>query len=166
MSRVNEEGADAARGPALGTGTGSPRTGRVFTDLGVVMAGFGLLVGVAFPPVAVGLGVAPAQAFRPLFWGACLVAGLVVAAEQMAHLAPVYRVGARDTHPSDRETGQLVARHQLQLSVAMAAGERIKRRREANQVTERARKDDEHGRSPTLFASRVISIAVHRANEI
>ena len=78
MSRVNEEGADAARGPALGTGTGSPRTGRVFTDLGVVMAGFGLLVGVAFPPVAVGLGVAPAQAFRPLFWGACLVAGLVV----------------------------------------------------------------------------------------
>ncbi|MHB8619690.1 MAG: GGDEF domain-containing protein [Chloroflexota bacterium] len=50
----------------------------MFTDLAVAMAGLGLLVGLAFPPVAVGLGVSPAHAFRPSFMGACLISGVIV----------------------------------------------------------------------------------------
>ncbi|MHB1614973.1 MAG: sensor domain-containing diguanylate cyclase [Actinomycetes bacterium] len=67
-------------GPGPGVVRRSPRTGGVFTDLGVAMAGFGILVGVVFPPVVVGLGVSRAQAFRPSFWAASLLAGLVVGA--------------------------------------------------------------------------------------
>lgn len=53
-------------------------TRRVFADLAIFMLGFGLLMGVIFPPFVVVLGMPAANAFSLLFAGACIAAGLCV----------------------------------------------------------------------------------------
>ena len=55
-------------------------TRRVFTDLAIFMIGFGLLMGIVFPPFVVVLGMPADSAFTPLFMGACVAAGLCVGA--------------------------------------------------------------------------------------
>jgi two-component system, cell cycle response regulator len=53
-------------------------TSKVFTDLAMWMTGFGLTIGIAFPPAIVLLGVPAAQVLRPRFFAATLTAGLFV----------------------------------------------------------------------------------------
>jgi diguanylate cyclase (GGDEF)-like protein len=48
-------------------------------DLRIWMVGFGLLIGVTFPPVVVLLGVSRSTAIRPAFFATTILAGLVVA---------------------------------------------------------------------------------------
>jgi two-component system, cell cycle response regulator len=55
-------------------------TRRVFTVLAIFMMGFGLLMGIVFPPFVVLLGMPAENAFSPLFMGACIAAGLCVGA--------------------------------------------------------------------------------------
>lgn len=50
----------------------------VFRDLALWMAGFGLLIGVIFPPFVLLLGVSSATAISPRFYAACLAAGVLV----------------------------------------------------------------------------------------
>ena len=59
-------------------------TSRVFTDLGIWMIGFGLLIGLVFPPFCLVLGLPDARVMTPLFYAATLVAGLVVGAVNFA----------------------------------------------------------------------------------
>ena len=54
-------------------------TKRVMLDLRLWMAAFGILIGIAFPYVCVLLGVSSSIALRPSFFGATLIAGIVVA---------------------------------------------------------------------------------------
>jgi diguanylate cyclase (GGDEF)-like protein len=63
-----------------------PRLTRsVFRDLAIWMVGLGLLTGVAFPPMVLLLGVAPAgQALTARFFAACVAAGLMVGAVNWA----------------------------------------------------------------------------------
>ena len=57
-----------------------PRLTRsVMMDLRLWMVGFGLLIGVVFPPVVVLLGVPRGIAIRPAFFAVTVLAGLVVA---------------------------------------------------------------------------------------
>ena len=53
-------------------------TSRVFIDLAIWMAGFGLLIGLVFPPFCVLLGLPFERVISPLFYGSTVVAGLVV----------------------------------------------------------------------------------------
>ena len=55
-------------------------TGRVFTDLSILMVGLGLFAGVVFPAFVVLLGVPSSYAYTPPFIAACLLAGYVVGA--------------------------------------------------------------------------------------
>jgi diguanylate cyclase (GGDEF)-like protein len=55
-------------------------TSKVFVDLAIWMTGFGLLIGLVFPPFCLVLGLPPEGVLAPLFWGACLAAGLLVGA--------------------------------------------------------------------------------------
>jgi two-component system, cell cycle response regulator len=55
-------------------------TRRAFTVLAIFMMGFGLLMGIVFPPFVVLLGMPAENAFSPLFMGACIAAGLCVGA--------------------------------------------------------------------------------------
>ena len=55
-------------------------TQRAFADLAIFMVGFGVLMGVIFPPFVVVLGMPTSNAFSPLFAGACIGAGLCVGA--------------------------------------------------------------------------------------
>ena len=52
----------------------------------------------------------------------------------------------RDTEAANREFSKLLARHQLKLRARMAFGYRRDRRNEADQIAERAGKDDENAR--------------------
>jgi len=58
----------------------APFSGKVSLDFGIASLGMGLLVGARFPLLALLLGVSAAQALRPLFYGVCLAAGLVIGA--------------------------------------------------------------------------------------
>ncbi len=58
----------------------APFSGKVSLDHGIASLGMGLLVGARFPLLALLLGVSAAQALRPLFYGVCLAAGLVIGA--------------------------------------------------------------------------------------
>ena len=53
-------------------------TPKVFVDLAIWMMGFGLVTGLAFPPMVVVLGMPADAAFDPQFMIACLLAGLLV----------------------------------------------------------------------------------------
>ena len=64
--------------PATERQRGFRLTNRVFWDLAVYMVGFGLVVGLVFPPFATVLGVPERYADRPSFQVACLVAGFLV----------------------------------------------------------------------------------------
>ena len=55
-------------------------TSRVFTDLAIWMASFGLLIGLIFPPFCLLLGLPVERVINPLFYASTLVAGLVVGA--------------------------------------------------------------------------------------
>lgn len=54
-------------------------TSKVFWDLAILMAGFGLVAGVLFPPFVTLLGMPADRAFSPRFYGATIAAGLAVA---------------------------------------------------------------------------------------
>ncbi len=70
------------QGQSLNTGRARwqpPRlTSKVFWDLAIWMAGFGLLVGVIFPFAVIVLGVQPTIALRAKFFAGALVAGVTV----------------------------------------------------------------------------------------
>lgn len=53
-------------------------TNRVFTDLALWMTGFGLFMGVVFPPFVVILGLPVERVLTPVFFAATVLAGLVV----------------------------------------------------------------------------------------
>jgi len=53
-------------------------TGRVFVDLGIWMSGFGLVIGLVFPPAMIALGVPAEFVLRPEFFTATVTAGLLV----------------------------------------------------------------------------------------
>ena len=53
-------------------------TSRVFMDLAVWMAGFGLVTGLVFPPFCLALGLPAGQVLTPLFFASTVTAGLVV----------------------------------------------------------------------------------------
>lgn len=55
-------------------------TRKVFTDLTIFMIFLGVAVGLVFPFFSVLLGVPKATAFKALFFGACVVAGVILAA--------------------------------------------------------------------------------------
>ena len=59
-------------------------TNRVFLDLAIWMAGFGLSIGLVFPPFCLLLGLPEDRVLTPLFFGATLSAGLVVGASNYA----------------------------------------------------------------------------------
>src|SRR5919199_2461220 len=59
-------------------------TSRVFWDMAIYMVGLGLVMGLIFPPFVVLLGVPDVIATRPVFRGACLVAGFLVGAMNYA----------------------------------------------------------------------------------
>lgn len=59
-------------------------TSRVFTDLALWMAGFGLLIGFVFPPFCLLLGLPTERVITPLFFGSTLVAGAIVGATNFA----------------------------------------------------------------------------------
>lgn len=63
-------------------------TSRVFTDLAIWMAGFGLLVGLVFPPFCIVLGLPADRALSPAFYASTLAAGVVVGGANfvLAHL--------------------------------------------------------------------------------
>jgi diguanylate cyclase (GGDEF)-like protein len=55
-------------------------TSRVFTDLAIWMAAFGLLIGLIFPPFCLVLGLPAERVISPLFFASTLAAGLTVGA--------------------------------------------------------------------------------------
>ena len=55
-------------------------TSKVFVDLAIWMTGFGLLIGLVFPPFCLLLGLPPERILTPLFFASTLSAGLVVGA--------------------------------------------------------------------------------------
>jgi two-component system cell cycle response regulator len=55
-------------------------TRRVFADLAIWMVGFGLLIGLVFPPFCLLLGLPATGVMTPLFYASTLAAGLVVGA--------------------------------------------------------------------------------------
>ena len=62
--------------------TGNPHvprlTSRVFRDLAIWMTGFGIAIGLIFPPFCVLLGLPSERVLTPLFFGATLTAGVIV----------------------------------------------------------------------------------------
>lgn len=59
-------------------------TSRVFTDLAIWMTGFGLAIGLVFPPFCLLLGLPAAGVMTPVFYGSTLAAGLAVGAVNFA----------------------------------------------------------------------------------
>jgi two-component system cell cycle response regulator len=55
-------------------------TSRVFLDLAIWMMGFGLLIGLVFPPFCLLLGLPADRVMTPLFYASTILAGLVVGA--------------------------------------------------------------------------------------
>ncbi len=55
-------------------------TARVFTDLGIWMSSFGLVIGLVFPPMCLLLGLPAFRVITPLFFAATVTAGLMVGA--------------------------------------------------------------------------------------
>ncbi|MEW1956568.1 diguanylate cyclase [Kineococcus sp. NPDC059986] len=86
-------------------------TRRVFLDLAIAMAAFGLLVGALFPLVVVWLGVAPpGAAFQPRFVWSCLGAGLVVGGMNHALARAVVGTRLKRQNLALRATRAVVAR--------------------------------------------------------
>ncbi|MHB8191026.1 MAG: sensor domain-containing diguanylate cyclase [Ferrimicrobium sp.] len=75
-------------------------TSKVFIDLALWMIGFGLLVGIVFPPAVIALGVPPATALSPLFYTGTIGAGIIVG---LANFTIAHRVvGSRMRELSSR----------------------------------------------------------------
>ncbi len=85
-------------------------TNRVFTDLAIWMAGFGLFVGLLFPPFCVVLGLPQKAVISPSFFATTLLAGLLVGAANfaLAHGVVGTRLKRLTTHMA-RVQRQLVA---------------------------------------------------------
>jgi two-component system cell cycle response regulator len=81
-------------------------TGKVMVDLQLWMVGFGLLIGLLFPFVVVLLGVSSDVALRPVFFAATLIAGLIVAAVNMAIARAVVGVRLRSLTVSMRKVDE------------------------------------------------------------
>jgi diguanylate cyclase (GGDEF)-like protein/PAS domain S-box-containing protein len=81
---VSPRSGDPAAAVARDGTPGFRLTARVFWDLAIYMVGFGLAVGLVFPPFATTLGVPAVHAERPWFRAACLVAGFLVGAASYA----------------------------------------------------------------------------------
>lgn len=75
-------------------------TRKVFTDLALWMLGLGVVVGVAFPPALILLGVPAVLTRRPSFVLACVTAGVLLALAN--HLIARAVVGRRLGHLSDQ----------------------------------------------------------------
>ncbi len=73
-------------------------TRKVFTDLTIFMVFLGVAVGLVFPFFSVLLGVPKATAFKALFFGACIAAGIILAGLNIALARKV--VGTRIKHLS------------------------------------------------------------------
>ena len=71
-------------------------TSRVFTDLAIWMTGFGLAIGLIFPPFCLLLGLPAGSVLTPVFFAATLAAGLAVGAVNFALARLV--VGRRFRH--------------------------------------------------------------------
>ena len=87
-------------------------TDKVFTDLAIWMTGFGVLIGLIFPPFCLLLGLPAAQVLDPVFYLATLSAGLIVGAVNYALARMV--VGRRLRQLADRMNrvqAQLVEAH-------------------------------------------------------
>ncbi len=85
-------------------------TNRVFTDLAIWMVGFGLFVGLLFPPFCVMLGLPKGEVISLPFFAATLLAGLLVGAANfaLAHGVVGMRLKRLTTHMT-RVQRQLVA---------------------------------------------------------
>src|SRR6266508_3281143 len=73
-------GPGAQPSPSAGALSMPRLTNRVFVDLAIWMMGFGLLIGLVFPPFCLLLGLPFAQVWTPLFYASTVAAGLVVGA--------------------------------------------------------------------------------------
>jgi len=59
-------------------------TSKVFVDLAIWMTGFGLVIGLVFPPFCLLLGLPPDRILTPLFFASTVTAGLIVGAVNFA----------------------------------------------------------------------------------
>jgi len=75
-------------------------TRKVFTDLAIWMIGLGVLMGVIFPFFVTLMGLPPASVLTPVFFAACIAAGMIVGAANIALAKSV--VGRRLTLLADR----------------------------------------------------------------
>ena len=80
-------------------------TRRVFTDLAIWMTGFGLLMGIVFPPFCVAIGLPADRVLTPGFLAATVTAGLVVGAVNyaLARLVVGHRLRLLADHMSSVE---------------------------------------------------------------
>ncbi len=85
-------------------------TRRVFTDLAIWMMGFGVLIGLVFPPFCLLLGLPATQVMAPLFYASTLLAGIIVGAVNfaLARLVVGRRLQILATHMETVE-GQLAS---------------------------------------------------------
>jgi len=140
-------------------------TRRVFWDLAIYMVGLGLLVGIVFPPFAILLGVSSAEARRPSFVVACLLAGFLVGA--MNHGLSRIVVGRRLALLSARL--RLVADT---ITRASLTGEWTQTSSETSRIT--VDSDDELGETAHAFNSLLDALAagqhsrslVHNSSDI
>jgi two-component system cell cycle response regulator len=82
--------------PTLGVTIVPRLTSRVFTDLAIWMTGFGLAIGLVFPPFCLLLGLSASSVLTPAFYASTLAAGLAVGAVNFALARLV--VGRRFRH--------------------------------------------------------------------
>ena len=91
-------------------------TGRVFTDLSIWMAAFGLAIGLLFPPFCLLLGLPADRVLSPAFFVSTVVAGVLVGGVNFA-LARVV-VGTRL-----RRLAESMSRVEVQLAAATRSGD-------------------------------------------
>lgn len=86
-------------------------TGRVFTDIAIWMAAFGVLIGIAFPFFAFALGIPAEKVFTLYFFVACMIAGMLAAAANISLTRLV--VGRRLVHLSRRMSKVATSLHNI-----------------------------------------------------
>jgi diguanylate cyclase (GGDEF)-like protein/PAS domain S-box-containing protein len=148
-------GADPALGVGdLADGSGGPGPGfrltaRVFWDLAIYMVGFGLAVGLVFPPFATALGVPSAYAERGWFRAACLIAGFLVGA--MSYAICRWVVGGRLA---------VLSTHLRQVAGAVAQASRTGDWSASSSARIRVDSDDQIGKTAQAFNSLLDALEV------